>query len=57
MAEFILLTTLMFVMLMLWPLGFLHGYLRGRQGKVYAILKDVGAVTDGPRAETDVKQH
>ena len=47
----------MFVMLMLWPLGFLHGYLRGRQGKVYAILKDVGAVTDGPRAETDVKQH
>ena len=55
--ELTVLSTLLFVLLMLWPMGFLHGYIRGRQGKVYAILKDVGAVPDATRAETNVEQH
>jgi hypothetical protein len=57
MAELIILTTLLFVLLMLWPMGFLHGYIRGRQGKVYAVLKDLGVVPDAPRAEKDAEQH
>ena len=54
--ELAVLSTLLFVLIMLWPMGFLHGYIRGRQGKVYAILKDMGA-SDESRAEADVKQH
>lgn len=54
--ELTVLSTLLFVLIMLWPMGFLHGYIRGRQGKVYAILKDMG-VSDEPRAEADVKRH
>ena len=54
--ELTVLSTLLFVLIMLWPMGFLHGYIRGRQGKVYAILKDMG-VPDESRAESDVKRH
>lgn len=60
MPELIALTLLIFVMFMLWPMGFLHGYIRGRQGKVYAILKDlpeIGADLDGPRIEEDAGKH
>lgn len=60
MPELIALTLLLFVMFMLWPMGFLHGYIRGRQGKVYALLKDldkIGVDLDGPRTEEDAGKH